>query len=135
MSRRKGHGRQAYADAGIKNPREEIDLAVVHDCFTITEMLNYEDLGFSGRGKAKEDVDAGFFTLEGGLPVNTDGGLKCFGHPIGASGLRMVYEVCKQLQGKAGPRQVKNARIGLTHNLGGVPGQFTAAVSILGRAD
>lgn len=70
-------------DAGIKNPREEIDLAVVHDCFTITEMLIYEDLGFSGRGKAKEDVDAGFFTIEGGLPVNSDGGLKCFGHRIG----------------------------------------------------
>lgn len=128
-------GRMAYAEAGIKNPREEIDLAVVHDCFTITEMLIYEDLGFSARGKAKEDIDGGFFTLEGGLPVNTDGGLKCFGHPIGASGLRMVYEICKQLQEKAGPRQVKNARIGLTHNLGGVPGSFTAAVSILGRAD
>lgn len=127
--------KSAYRDAGIKNPREEIDLAVVHDCFTITELLIYEDLGFSPRGRAKEDVDAGFFTLEGGLPVNTDGGLKCFGHPIGASGLRMIYEVYKQLQGKAGPRQVKKADLGLTHNLGGHPGHFTCAVAIFGRRD
>ncbi|MDP2952791.1 MAG: acetyl-CoA acetyltransferase, partial [Chloroflexota bacterium] len=127
--------RQAYRDAGIKNPREEIDLAIVHDCFTITEMVIMEDLGFSPRGKAKEDIDAGFFTLEGGLPVNTDGGLKCFGHPVGASGLRMIYEVYKQLQGKAGPRQVKNARTGLTHNMGGSPGCWSGAVSIWGARD
>ncbi len=126
---------KAYQEAGIKNPREEIDLAIVHDCFTITELLIYEDLGFSPRGKAKEDVDAGFFTLEGGLPVNTDGGLKCFGHPIGASGLRMIYEVYHQLRGKAGPRQIKKADIGLTHNLGGHPGHFACAVSIFGRRD
>ena len=112
-------GRYTYEEAGIKNPRDEVDLAMVHDCFSITELIIYEDLQFSPKGKAKEDVDSDFFTLEGGLPVNTDGGLKCFGHPIGASGLRMVYEVYKQLQGKAEPRQVKNARIGLTHNLGG----------------
>jgi acetyl-CoA C-acetyltransferase len=125
----------AYNDAGIKNPRNEVDLAIVHDCFSITEMIIYEDLGFSPRGKAKEDVDKGTFTLQGELPVNTDGGLKCFGHPIGASGLRMIYEVYKQLQDKAGPRQTKNASIGLTHNLGGAPGSFTCAVSILGRRD
>ncbi len=128
-------GRLAYQEAGIKNPRDEVDLAVVHDCFTITELLIYEDLGFSPRGKAKEDIDAGFFTLEGGLPVNTDGGLKCFGHPIGASGLRMIYEVYKQLQGKSGARQLKKADIGLTHNLGGWPGHFTCAVAIFGRRD
>ena len=123
----------AYKEAGIKNPREEIDLAVVHDCFSITELLIYEDLGFSPRGKAKEDIDAGFFTLEGGLPVNTDGGLKCFGHPIGASGLRMIHEIYKQLQGKAERRQLKKADIGLTNNLGGQPGHFTCAVTILGQ--
>jgi len=128
-------GRQAYSEAGITNPREEVDLAVVHDCFSITEMVIYEDLQFSPKGKAKDDIDSGFFTLEGGLPVNTDGGLKCFGHPIGASGLRMVYEIYKQLQGKAGPRQVKDARIGLTQNLGGHPGHFACAVAILGRDD
>ena len=126
-------GKMAFQEAGIKNPREEIDMAEVHDCFTITEMLIYEDLGFSPRGKAKEDVESGFFTLEGGLPVNTDGGLKCFGHPVGASGIRMLYEVYKQLQGKAGPRQLKKIDLGLTHNLGGLPGQFTCAVSIIGR--
>ncbi len=127
--------RMAYASAGIKNPREEVDAAVVHDCFSITEFIIYEDMGWSPRGRAKEDIESGFFTLEGGLPVNTDGGLKCFGHPIGASGLRMIYEIYKQLQGKAGLRQVKNARIGLTHNLGGRPGSFTGAVSIWGRKD
>jgi len=127
--------RMAYEEAKIVSPREEIDLAIVHDCFTITELIIYEDLGFSPRGKAKEDVESGFFTLEGGLPVNTDGGLKCFGHPVGASGLRMIYEVYKQLQGKADKRQVKDAKIGLTHNLGGLPGDFTAAVGIFSRAD
>jgi len=126
---------QAYKMAGITNPREEIDLAVVHDCFTITELIIYEDMGWSPRGKAKEDVDSGFFELGGGLPVNTDGGLKCFGHPIGASGLRMIYEIYKQLQGKAGPRQVKDAKIGLAHNLGGRPGSFTGSVVILGKRD
>jgi acetyl-CoA C-acetyltransferase len=125
----------AYESAGIKNPREEVDCAVVHDCFSITELIIYEDMGWSPRGKAKEDIESGFFTLEGGLPVNTDGGLKCFGHPIGASGIRMIYEIYKQLQGKAGPRQVKDPRIGVTHNLGGMPGSFTGAVSIWGRKD
>ena len=127
--------RMAYESAGIKNPREEVDLAVVHDCFSITELIIYEDMGWSPRGKAKDDIESGFFTLEGGLPVNTDGGLKCFGHPIGASGIRMIYEIYKQLQGKAGPRQVKDARIGVTQNLGGRPGSFSGAVSIWGRKD
>ncbi len=125
--------RRAYEEAGIKDPRQEIDLAEVHDCFTITELVIYEDLGFSPRGKAREDVEAGSFTLrEGDLPINPDGGLKCFGHPIGASGLRMIYEVYKQLQGKAGDRQLKKADIGLTHNLGGMPGSFTCSVAVFG---
>lgn len=124
---------KAYKMAGIKNPREEIDLAEVHDCFTITEMIIYEDFGFSPRGRAKEDIDSGFFELDGGLPVNTDGGLKCFGHPVGASGLRMTYEVYKQLQGKVDnpARQVKNASRGLAHTFGGPP-QISAVV-ILGN--
>jgi acetyl-CoA C-acetyltransferase len=125
----------AYQEAGITSPREEVDLAMVHDCFTITELIIYEDLGFSLRGRGREDVEAGTFTLEGELPVNTDGGLKCFGHPIGASGIRMIYEVYKQLQGKAGQRQIKKADLGLTHNLGGRPGSFTCSVAIFGRAD
>ena len=128
-------GQMAYQEAGVTNPREEIDLANVHDCFTITELIIAEDLDFSPRGRAREDVEAGTFTLEGDLPINTDGGLKCFGHPVGASGIRMIYEVYKQLQGKAGPRQLKKADLGLTHNLGGRPGSFTASVAIFGRAD
>jgi acetyl-CoA C-acetyltransferase len=124
-------GKLAYREAGIDDPRKDIDLAIVHDCFSISELIIYEDLGFSPRGGAKDDVEGGTFSLDGELPVNTDGGLKCFGHPIAASGLRMIYEVYKQLQGKAGPRQVKDAEIGLTHNLGGtVIGSWTCAVAI-----
>lgn len=125
--------RRAYLEAGIKNPRKEISVAEVHDCFTIHELILYEDLGFSPRGKAKEDIEAGTFTLNGELPVNTDGGLKCFGHPLGASGLRMMYEVYKQLQEKAGPRQVRNPRLGMTHNLGGNAGTGIASVFIVGN--
>jgi acetyl-CoA C-acetyltransferase len=114
---------KAYKMAGIKNPRTEINVAEVHDCFTITEMLIYEDFGFSARGKAKEDIDAGFFELNGGLPINVDGGLKCFGHPVGASGLRMTYEIYKQLQYKVDnpKRQVKDVSRGLSHTFGGGP--------------
>ena len=125
----------AYQEADIAVPREEIDLAIVHDCFTITELIIAEDLGFSARGRGRDDVEAGAFTLEGDLPINTDGGLKCFGHPIGASGIRMIYEVYKQLQGQAGQRQLQKADLGLTHNLGGRPGSFTASVSLFGRAE
>lgn len=119
--------RAAYQEAGVNDPRKEIDMAIVHDCFTITELVTYEDLRFSPRGEAKKDVDGGFFTLDGGLPVNTDGGLKCFGHPVGASGLKIIHEVYKQLQGKAGTRQLKKIDLGLTHNLGGHPGCFACA--------
>ncbi len=123
---------RAYKEAGIKNPREEISMMEVHDCFSITEMVTYEDLQISPRGKAREDIDSGFFSLQGKIPCQTDGGLKCFGHPIGASGLRMLYEMYKQLQGKAGPRQVKNPRYGLTHNLGGQPPRAVCAINIIG---
>ena len=125
-------GLAAYREAGIKNPRQELSLMETHDCFSINELTQYEDLGISPRGKAKEDVDAGFFNLDGQLPNQADGGLKCFGHPIGASGLRMAYEIYKQLQGKAGPRQIKNPKIGLTHNMGGTPPSSIVAVCILG---
>ncbi|MCK4786985.1 MAG: acetyl-CoA acetyltransferase, partial [Desulfobacteraceae bacterium] len=127
--------RLAYEQAGIKDPRKEIDIAEVHDCFTFHELLLYEELGFSPEGKAQEDVEAGTFTLEGELPVNTDGGLKCFGHPTSASGLRMTYEIYKQLQEKAGLRQVKHARLGIAHNCGGFVGYFNAAVGVYGRVD
>ena len=111
----------AYKEAGITNPREEISMAEVHDCFSITEAVTMEDLQFSPRGKVQADIEGGFFDLDGKLPVQPDGGLKCFGHPIGASGIRMIYEMYKQLQGKAGPRQIKDPKLGLTHNLGGRP--------------
>ncbi len=111
----------AYKEAGITNPRKQISMAEVHDCFSITEAVTMEDLHFSPRGKVRDDIENGFFDLDGKLPVQPDGGLKCFGHPIGASGIRMIYEMYKQLQGKAGPRQIKNPKLGLTHNLGGRP--------------
>ena len=126
-------GIAAYQEAEIKNPRKELSIAEVHDCFSITELTIMEDLQFSPRGHVKEDIEAGTYTLEGELPVNSDGGLKCFGHPIGATGLRMLYEVYKQLQDKAGPRQVKNPCLGLTHNQGGEPGAATVSVLIAGN--
>ncbi len=127
--------KMAYETAGIKNAREELSLAMIHDAFSISELITYEDLGWSPRGKAKEDVESGFFALGGGLPVNTDGGLLSFGHPIGATGIRMLYEVYKQLQGKADSRQIKNPSLGLTHTMGGGPGNFVAGVTIWGCRD
>jgi acetyl-CoA C-acetyltransferase len=128
-------GRQAYEQAGIKDPYNEIDLAEVHDCFSITELVIMEDLGFAPRGKAWEYENEGRFVLDGDVAINPDGGLKSFGHPIGASGLRMLYEVYKQLQGKAGPRQRKNPTLGLTHNFGFNPGSGVGSVTIMGQAD
>ncbi len=118
--------KMAYEMAGIKNPREEIDVAEVHDCFSVTEMSIYEDFGFSPRGKCIEDIESGFFERNGGLPVNVDGGLKCFGHPVGASGIRMTYEIYHQLQGTVDnpERQIKDASIGLSNTFGGPP-QFS----------
>jgi len=94
----------------------------------------YEDIGFSPKGRAKEDVEAGTFSLKGELPVNTDGGLKCFGHPVGASGLRTTCEIYKQLQGKAQlpARQVKNVERGLSHTLGGHPS--VSSVMVFGNS-
>jgi len=123
---------KAYEEAGIKDPRSEISMMEVHDCFSITELVTYEDLLISPRGNGGRDLEEGFYDLTGQLPCQTDGGLKCFGHPIGASGLRMLYEMYKQLQGKTGQRQVKNPKLGLTHNLGGQPARNAAAVTIIG---
>jgi acetyl-CoA C-acetyltransferase len=122
--------RQAYEEAGIKNPVEEIDLAEVHDCFTITELLNIQDLGFCERGAGAKFVREGHADVDGKIAVNPSGGLKCFGHPIGATGCRMLCEITKQIQGRAEGAQVKNARLGLAHNLGG-PGSV-CSVTILG---
>ncbi len=125
----------AYKEAGIKNPREEISMFEVHDCFSITELVTYEDLLISPRGKAIYDVEDGFYNLDGKIPCQPSGGLKCFGHPIGASGLRMAYEMYKQLQGKAElpQRQLKGPRIGLTHNVGGFPAYCVCSISIFGN--
>jgi acetyl-CoA C-acetyltransferase len=125
--------KDAYQQAGVTDPRKQISMAEVHDCFTPTELVLYEDLGFSPRGTAWKDVMDGFFDLDGQLPVNPDGGLKSFGHPIGASGLRMMYEMWLQLRGEAGPRQIEKPTLGLTHNLGGMPGRCVSFVSIVGR--
>jgi acetyl-CoA C-acetyltransferase len=126
----------AYQQAGVTDPRREIALAEVHDCFTITELVLMEDLGFSERGHAWRDVLDGVFDLHGELPVNPDGGLKSFGHPVGASGLRMMFEAWLQLRGEAPPeRQITTERtLALTHNLGGYPGEMVSFVSILGTS-
>jgi acetyl-CoA C-acetyltransferase len=121
----------AYKMAGITDPVGEIDLAEVHDCFTWTEISNYEDLGFCRKGEGAQFVAEGRSALTGDLPVNTSGGLKSFGHPIGASGVRMIYEIVTQLRGQAGSRQIKDPELGLVHNLGG-PGSV-ACVLVLGR--
>ncbi|MGZ4682176.1 MAG: acetyl-CoA acetyltransferase [Acidimicrobiales bacterium] len=131
--------RDAYAQAGISDPRHELAMAEVHDCFTPTELVLMEDLGFSDRGQAWKDEQAGVFDLTGELPVNPDGGLKSFGHPVGASGLRMHFENWLQLRGEApderrilttdGP---SGRHLGLVHNLGGYPGEMVSFVSILG---
>ncbi len=131
--------RDAYAQAGITDPRHELAMAEVHDCFTPTELVLMEDLGFADRGQAWKDEQAGVFDLVGELPVNPDGGLKSFGHPVGASGLRMHFENWLQLRGEApedrrilttdGP---SGRHLGLVHNLGGYPGEMVSFVSILG---
>lgn len=122
----------AYQQAGVRDAREEISLAEVHDCFTPTELVLMEDLGFSRRGSAWQDTLGGRFEIGGPQPVNPDGGLKSFGHPIGASGLRMMYEMWLQFRGEAGERQVDSPRLGLTHNLGGAPGRCVSFVSVVG---
>ncbi len=126
--------RDAYAQAGITDPRHELAMAEVHDCFTPTELVLMEDLGFAERGTAWKEIQAGTFDLHGELPVNPDGGLKSFGHPVGASGLRMMFEAWLQLRGEAPEeRRIATDRsLALTHNLGGYPGEMVSFVSILG---
>jgi acetyl-CoA C-acetyltransferase len=127
----------AYAQAGITDPRAQLAMAEVHDCFTPTELVLMEDLGFAERGTAWKEVLAGTYDRDGELPVNPDGGLKSFGHPIGASGLRMLFECWLQLRGEAPPeRQIATVgpgrTMGLTHNLGGAPGEGVSFVGIVG---
>ena len=125
--------RAAYQEAGISSPREEISMMEVHDCFSITELVTMEDLHISKRGEAVKDVLDGVFDRDGEVPCQVDGGLKCFGHPIGASGLRMLYEMYLQFHGRAAERQIEDPQFGLTHNLGGFPAMNVCSISIVGR--
>ncbi|HWD55658.1 MAG TPA: acetyl-CoA acetyltransferase [Acidimicrobiales bacterium] len=127
---------EAYRQAGITDPRGQLAMAEVHDCFTPTELVLMEDLGFCARGGAWKEELAGTFDLTGDLPVNPDGGLKSFGHPVGASGLRMMFEAWLQLRGEAPAdrriRTLGQRNLALTQNLGGYPGEMVSFVSILG---
>jgi acetyl-CoA C-acetyltransferase len=121
--------KKAYAEAGI-SPKD-IDILEVHDCFTISELLALEDLGLCKPGTAKELVEGGNILIGGEIPVNTDGGLKADGHPIGATGLAQMYEIVTQLRLEADKRQVDNPEIGLAQNIGGIGG--TCGITILRR--
>ncbi|KPJ49921.1 acetyl-CoA acetyltransferase [candidate division TA06 bacterium DG_26] len=112
--------KEAYRQANI-NP-SQIDLAEVHDCFTIAEICVVEDLGFVDKGAGGKAIEQGLFALDAKLPVNTSGGLKAKGHPVGATGVAQAIEIFEQLRGNAGKRQVKNARVGLIQNMGGSGG-------------
>mgnify|MGYP000356634074 CR=1 FL=1 len=120
----------AYKMAGIEP--KDVDVAEVHDCFTIAEWLAVEDLGLIGKGEAPKAYAEGLTNIDGEIPVNTDGGLKAKGHPVGATGVGMLNEIWHQLRGTAGKRQVKKkAEVGLIHNVGG--SGASAAVFIFGR--
>jgi len=109
----------AYEQAGITNPMKELDFGIVHDCFTYAELLHYQDLGLCGTGESADLIREGVTAIDGAFPINPDGGLKCFGHPIGATGCRMVAEITRQVLGRAEGYQVKDAKAGMAHNLGG----------------
>ena len=127
--------RKAYEEAGVRDPRKEIDMVEAHDCFSVTELVTMEDLHLSEEGEGWRDVLDGVYDADGDTPCQIDGGLKCFGHPIGASGLRMLYELYLQLLGRAGERQLENPSLGLTHNLGGAPHRNVCSVAIIGGYD
>jgi len=120
---------KAYKEAGI-TPKN-VDVAEVHDCFTISELLALEDLGFCKPGESAKMIENGEILLDGELPVNMDGGLKANGHPIGATGLAQIYEIVTQLRLEAGTRQVENPEIGLMQSIGGIGG--TCGITLLGR--
>ena len=123
---------RAYEEAGIQDPRAQISFTELHDCFSITELVSLEDIGLADEGTAWKMMLDGAFDRDGSLPCQVDGGLKCFGHPVGASGLRMLYEAWLQLSGQAGARQMGNPSVALTHNLGGSPAQNVCSITVLG---
>ncbi len=125
--------KEAYRKAGITDPAHQLSLVELHDCFTITEIILYEDLQLSSRGCGWKDCMEGKFERTGQVPVNVDGGLKSFGHPVGASGIRMLYESWLQFHGRAGARQLKDPVLGLAHNLGGFPWENVSSVTIVGK--
>jgi len=113
--------RQAYAQAGITT--KDVKVAEVHDCFTVADVMAYEDLGFCPKGEGGKYIEEKRSYIGGEVAANVDGGLKAKGHPIGATGVSMTYEIAKQLRGECGERQVPDADVGLTHNVGGI-GQY-----------
>jgi len=127
--------KQAFSQAGITNPRKELSMAEVHDCFSIAELIAVESLGICEYGHGKEDVDSGAWEQDGEIPINISGGLKSFGHPVGASGCREVSEFYFQFQGRAQDpsRQLKDVKLGIAHNQGGVPGGFVCGMTVIGE--
>ncbi|HNR59147.1 MAG TPA: thiolase domain-containing protein, partial [Methanothrix sp.] len=121
--------RRAFSMAGLEP--KEVDLAEVHDAFTIGEIVAIEDLGFFDKGDGGRATREGLTAIGGEIPINTSGGLKACGHPVGATGIKQAYEMVLQLRGEAGKRQVEGAKVGLTHNVGGCGG--TAIVHIMSR--
>lgn len=119
----------AYRQAGITDPRAELDVVECHDCFTITEILNTEDLGLAAPGEGVKLLQSGATSFGGDIPVNLSGGLQSCGHPVGATGVRMVAEIVDQVTGEAGERQVDGARLGLAHTLGG-PGAISCVMVV-----
>lgn len=119
---------EAYGMSGL-GP-EDIQFAEVHDCFSMAELIHIEDLGFFKAGEGYKAVEEGLTRLDGPKPINTSGGLKCKGHPVGATGIAQLYEVWTQLRNQAGKRQIpiKDLRIGAAHNLGGTGGTCTLTI-------
>jgi acetyl-CoA C-acetyltransferase len=124
--------KKAYAEADVTSPKDQISMVEAHDCFSITELVTMEDLFISEEGRSWRDYLDGRYDADGAIPCQIDGGLKCFGHPIGASGLRMIYEMYLQLRGRAGPRQLASPSLGLTHNLGGQPSMNVCSITMIG---
>jgi acetyl-CoA C-acetyltransferase len=122
-------GKEAFSQAGIAPG--DVNVAELHDAFSIVELIAYEDLGFCKKGEGKELIRSGYTNLDGKMPVNTSGGLKARGHPISPTGVAQIVEIVDQLRGRCGERQAKNVKYGLAHNIGGAGG--TTSVHIFNK--